>query len=446
VWLQDWLVSARALGRKWTLEGLEFERIRREISKSQRWTPEESALYQAKQLTQMVRHAAERVPFYRTRFSELGLDVRRMQFPRDLGHLPLLTKADLRAAGRSLIADDARKPLISGSTSGTTGSPLWVHQDLAAVIREHAFLWRHLQWAGLRPGARRAWLRGEPIVPASRLDPPYWRHNYADNMLMLSSLHLSNKNAPLYLQALAEFDPVVLQAYPSSVTFLAAWMLDHGVRYMGRSLKTIVTSSEMFDRRQQEQVATAFCCRVMDWYGLAERVAAMGMCERRRYHLVTDYSHVEFIPTEHAGLVEPVGTGFNNRAMPLLRYRCGDLVRLAPPEESCACGRPGPLIDEIIGRADDFITMPDGRRVAACLAGNIFRDIPGVLEGQIEQDRLDLLTIRIVPSEEYTEASERALLGNAQARLGGSVACQVVVVREISRTPRGKFKSVVCSV
>jgi phenylacetate-CoA ligase len=223
-------------------------------------------------------------------------------------------------------------------------------------------------------------------------------------------------------------------------------MMDHGVRYKGRSLRAVVTSSEMFDRRQREQVATAFCCRVMDWYGLAERVAAMGMCEHGRYHLMTDYSYVEFVPTEYEGLVEPVGTGFNNRSMPLVRYRCGDLVRLAPETERCKCGRAGPLISEIIGRSDDFIKMPDGRRMAACLAGNMFRGIPGVLEGQIQQDRLDLLTIRVVPSDEYTTASEQALLRNAQARLGGGVACRVVVVKEIARTPRGKFKSVVCSV
>jgi phenylacetate-CoA ligase len=185
---------------------------------------------------------------------------------------------------------------------------------------------------------------------------------------------------------------------------------------------------------------------VMDWYGLAERVAAFGMCEYGRYHVMSDYAYVEFIPTDLEGLVEPVGTGFNNRAMPLLRYRCGDLVRLAPPSETCGCGRQGPIVAEIIGRSDDFIKLPDGRRMAACLAGNMFRGVPGILEGQIQQDRLDMLTIRVVPSDEYTEASERVLISNAQARLGSGLACRVVVVKEIARTPRGKFKSVICSV
>lgn len=445
-WLQDLLLSGRALGRKVARESGLFHRIRAELERSQHWTREEAALEQARRLTQVIRHAAQHVPYYRERFRTLGLDVAAMEFPRDLHRLPMLTKAEVRAAGRRLVAEDAGKPMISSSTSGTTGSPVWFHQDLNAVTREHAFIWRHLAWAGLCPGDRRAWLRGEPIVPSDRLEPPYWRRNYADNMLMLSSLHLSHRNAPQYLEALAKFDPVVLQAYPSSVSFLAAWMIENGKRYAGRSLKTVVTSSEMFDARQQEQVATAFCCKVMDWYGLAERVAAIGMCERGSYHVMMDYGFVEFIPTDFEGLMEPVATGFNNRAMPLVRYRCGDLVRLAPADATCRCGRHGPVVAEIIGRSDDYIKMPDGRRMAACLAGNMFRGVPGILEGQIQQERLDALTIRVVPSRDYTPASERVLLSNARARLGGTLACRVVVVDEIARTPRGKFKSVICSV
>jgi len=66
------------------------------------------------------------------------------------------------------------------------------------------------------------------------------------------------------------------------------------------------------------------------------------------------------------GLFELVGTGFNNVSMPLIRYRCGDLVRPAPAEERCACGRSFPLIEEVVGRVDDSIKAPGralGRRL-----------------------------------------------------------------------------------
>lgn len=447
VWLQEWLITGRALARGAVRESRAFRAVRAEIERTQWLDAEETHRLQADRLHAMVRHAARHVPYYRRLFAQAGIDIERLELPRDLPKIPFLTKADVRKAGMDLVAENASKPLVSGSTSGTTGSPTWFHQDFASIIRENAFIWRHLNWAGLQRGERRAWIRGEPVVPPDETRPPFWRMNRADNMLMLSSLHLSDKNAPMYLDAIAKFDPIIIQAYPSSVSFLASWMENRGTRYQGKSLKSIVTSSEMFDTDQRGQVARMFGCKVMDWYGLVERVAAIGQCEHGSYHVMNDYSYVEFIPSEEEeGLYEPVGTSFNNIAMPLLRYRCGDLVRLAPPGQECPCGRKTPLVTEIFGRTDDFIKLPDGRRMAACLAGNMFRGVIGVLEGQIQQDRLDMLTIRVVPSPLYSGASVQQLLDNARKRLGNSVTCQVELVDEIRRPARGKFKAVICNI
>lgn len=444
-WAQEWMIAARSFARGALREGRAFRREGYELERSQWLDADSLQALQAERLQSVIGHAAKQVPYYRERFAAMGIDVSRLALPREMERLPLLEKNDVRAAGMKLLADDARRPVVSGSTSGTTGSPVWFHQDLAAVTRENAFVWRQLGWAGMRRGDRRAWIRGEPVVPPDQLKPPFWRHNRSDNMLMMSSLHLSDANAALYIDALARFDPMLIQAYPSSIQYLAAWMEGNGVRYRGRSLKSIVTSSEMFDREQREQVARVFGCKVFDWYGLVERVAAIGMCEHGNYHVMSDYSHVDFLPAED-GYSELVGTGFNNMAMPLIRYRCGDLVRRAPAHQRCACGRAFPIIEEIVGRADDFIKLPDGRRMAACLAGNMFRGVPGVLQGQIRQDDPDALTVLIVPSKDYTDVTAQTLQANARARIGASLSCHVKLVADIPRTARGKFKSVVCNV
>ena len=443
-WAQEWLIGARAFARRALREGSTFERIGRELDRSQ-WLPA-TALTQLQRLQlRATLKAAAHVEHWRNRLNQLGLDAERMKLPNDLARLPLLDKNEVRQAGERMISRSARRPLVSGSTSGTTGSPTWFHQDLNAITRENAFIWRQLQWAGFRRGERRAWIRGEPVVPPDQLRPPFWRMNRGENMLMMSSLHLSDANAALYLDALERFDPVTIQAYPSSISYLAAWMDSRGRCYGGRSLRSIVTSSEMFGRDQREQVARVFGCKVFDWYGLVERVAAIGMCEYGRYHVISDYSHVELLPAND-GYCELVGTGFNNAAMPLLRYRCGDLVKPAPADQRCDCGRAFPLVEEIIGRRDDFIKLPDGRRMAACLAGNMFRGVPGVLEGQIRQDQADTITVLVVPSHGYSDRSELALRHNARARIGDSLKCEVKVVDEIARSNRGKFKAVICTV
>src|SRR4029077_827054 len=196
--------------------------------------------------------------YYRYLYRSLNLDFGNLEFPEDMAKLPSITKTDVREGGKSLVSEKKWGPLFSGSTSGTTGAPLSLYQDVHAINRENAFVRRQLCWAGLRRGDRRAWMRGDMIVPAAQKKPPYWRMNHAENMLMLSSYHLSESAAPAYLDSLAGFDAVVIQAYPSSIGFLASWMLSAGVHYRGRSLRGIVTSSETLSDSQRQEIESAF--------------------------------------------------------------------------------------------------------------------------------------------------------------------------------------------
>ena len=112
-------------------------------------------------------------------------------------------------------------------------------------------------------------------------------------------------------------------------------------------------------------------------------MAAIGTCEYQQYHLISDYSFTELVPVAD-GLHEIVGTGFNNHAMPLIRYRTGDMVEMGGTG-LCDCGRHFPLVQRIHGRSDDCIKLPDGR-----MAGHLYRvfnGAAGVVEGQIVQDK-----------------------------------------------------------
>ena len=443
VWAQELLISVKSSLRGTMREGRAFETIAAEVDESQWWSEVRLRNFQSRRMQLIVESALHDVPYYRERYPSLGADLAKLEFPEAVGKLSLLTKAEVREGGRSFLSRDARRPLFSGSTSGTTGAPLNLQQDLAAINRENAFIWRQLAWAGLRPGDRRAWMRGDMIVPATQRNPPYWRRNRAENMVMFSSYHLSAATAAAYVDALTRFDPVVIQAYPSSIGFLATWMLESGTRYHGRSLRGIVTSSETLSEVRRREVESAFGCRVFDWYGQFERVAAIGTCEHGRYHLLSDYSFVEMLPAGN-GLFELVGTGFNNLAMPLIRYRCGDLVRPAAAGQHCACGRSFPLIEQVIGRQDDSIKLGDGRSIGRL--DHLFKGVTGILEAQIRQDRLDALTMLVVPSAAFNDRTREVLQNNVRHRMGDEIGLEITLVDAIPRTSNGKFKGVVCNV
>ena len=424
-------------------EGREFEAMAAQIDVSQWWSERELRDFQLRKLRTVVESAVRNVPYYRDKYRPFAPDFENPEFLRAFASLPVLSKAEVREGGKTLVSEAKRGPLFSGSTSGTTGAPLSLLQDLPAINRENAFIWRQLAWAGLHRGDRRAWMRGDMIVPATQRRPPYWRVNQAENMLMLSSYHLSETAAPAYADSLTRFDPVVIQAYPSSVGFLATWMLGAGLRYRGKSLRGIVTSSETLSDGRRREIESAFGCRVFDWYGQFERVAAIGTCEQGRHHLLSDYSYVEMLPTGD-GLFELIGTGFGNLSMPLIRYRCGDLVHPAPSAERCACGRSFPLIEEIVGRADDSIRLPDGRSVGRL--DHLFKGVDGILEAQIRQDRLDAIAMLVVPSATFGNHTRETLRTNVRHRLGNEVALEIRLVDSIPRTGNGKFKGVVCNI
>jgi len=428
--LQESLIAARAALRARLREGRSFCALSAQVDDSQWWSAAELRAYRERSLDNLLAFAAREVPYYRER----------VPAGTPPGQWPLLDKAAVRAAGRALLAGRRRGPLVPGSTSGTSGAPLPLWQDLAAINRENAFVWRQLEWAGLRRGERRAWMRGDMIVPAAQREPPYWRMNRAENMLMLSSYHLAESSAAPYLAALAEFDPVLIQAYPSSIGFLAAWMLASGQRYRGPALRGIVTSSETMPAARRRDIAVAFGCPVFDWYGQAERVAAAGTCEHGGLHLLDDYSCVELLPAGD-GWHELVGTGLNNYAMPLIRYRSGDLVRPAPAGRICPCGRDFPLLERIAGRDDDAVRLPDGRVIGRL--DHVFKGVGGIIEAQLRQERDGALTVLLVPGPDFGAPARRALLGNLRERLGEELQIELRSVDAIPRGANGKFRAVV---
>jgi len=443
VWAQESLIAAKSLLRNAMREGRTFKAISAQVEQSQWYSEQALCELQSRKLRMIVEAAATAVPYYLERYRALGLDFATQDFPAVLSRLPYVTKEDVRACGRAFISQRSRGPLFASSTSGTMGKPLRLYQDLAGINRENAFIWRQLAWAGLRRGERRAWIRGDMIVPAAQRRAPYWRANRVENMLMLSSYHLSESSARDYVKALAGFDPVVMQAYPSSISFLASWMLGAGVRYGGSALRGIVTSSETLSDEQRRNIRQAFGCPVFDWYGQGERVAAIGTCEHGRYHLLTDYSYVELLPAQD-GWCEVVGTGFNNIAMPLIRYRTGDLVRPAAQGERCVCGRALPLIESVAGRTDDAIKLPDGRVIGRL--DHIFKAVGGIIEAQIRQDRGDEVTILVVPAATFSERDKEILQRNARERLGEVVSIEIRLVDAIQRTANGKLRGVVCNI
>lgn len=442
-WIQEWFLSSRARARRFLREGSDFQHALADVTRTQWLGKEALEELQRERVQRVMSHAIRTVPYYRDIAAQLGVGNNFVKHLDDIKRFPLLTKQIVFDQGEAMLSTMAKGPRFSASTSGTTGMSMTAYRDLHAINRENAFVWRCLMWGGLHPGEPRVWLRGDKIVHPDQATPPFWRAVAGDSMLMMSAYHLSDASAESYIEAIEKYDPIVIQGYPSAILLLAKFLLSIGRHYRGRRLRSVVTSSETVTEEHRSIVREAFGCSIIDWYGSMERMVAIGNCEHGNYHLMSDYSFVEFLPLDD-GTHEVVGTGFDNFLMPFIRYRLGDSVVLGDPGYVCPCGRHFPVIDRIIGRVEDYVLTPGGRKVF--MMSNMLDSLPGVLEGQIRQEGHGAIRVLLVPAPGQGPIRPAEVTKRAQMMLGSDMQVNVEEVREIPRTKNGKLRVVVRSI
>ncbi|MDD1792971.1 phenylacetate--CoA ligase family protein [Enterovibrio sp. ZSDZ42] len=430
--IQNGLLSCRALIRKILREGKDQFILLNDIQKNE-FDASVMRSFVDTQLTHTLVQATKHVPFYKRTM---------VSTTYNLADFPIISKVEIREHADNFLSDNHRGVIVSGATSGTTGTPLVIRQDMTSVIREQAFVARHLNWAGFKAGDKRAWIRGDMIVPPDQKEGPFWRYSWFEKIIMLSSFHMSPKNLKKYIDAMVNYGVDIIQAYPSSIVTLAKYLEVNDQYYPG-NLKSIVTSSESLSSEDRQLLEKRFKCKVFDWYGLFERVAAIGNCEHGRYHIISDYSHVELIDVGN-GRHEIVGTNFNNDLQPLIRYRTGDYVYLSD-EKQCPCGRVFPIIDRIEGRIGDYLIGEDGQRVH--ILNHIPKGVEGLLATQFLQSVWNHIEVEaVVDPLIFDDKQQQILINNTKARLGKSMEISVKIVEKIQKTKNGKTRQAICTI
>lgn len=126
----------------------------------------------------------------------------------------------------------------------------------------------------------------------------------------------------------------------------------------------------------------------------------------------------------------------------LLNYRLGDVVALST--EPCDCGRSLPTIEAIAGRSNDLLASPDGQSRHALLFIAPLQAVPGVVQAQLLQERVDAVTVQVVTRANADWPAIEANVSRVAGRLlDAGVDVRVRRVAEIPREPSGKTRAVV---
>jgi phenylacetate-CoA ligase len=358
----------------------------------------------------------------------------------DLASWPILEKASVRESPTSFHSGKTWFT-AHANTGGTTGMPLQLIRSPESVVAEQVCLDRMMIGLGVEPmNARTAVLRGDNIKDPTDLTPPFWKHALGGRRLLLSSNHLTDSTLKYYLEELRAFQPEVLWVYPSSLELLCRL-----ISAAGETLKIprVLSSSEVLKPGAWLLARQVLGCKIADYYGQAERIAFAYGFAPTQYFFLPGYSFVELIPHSSDGSApafEIVGTTLWNDAMPLIRYRTGDLLRLPwnygeTEREQIAFGM-SPF-EGVIGRDQEVLYAPDRMRVLTGI-DHIQREVEHVVRIQVVQDALDRVLIRVVPAPGFVEADAKRLERNARNKIPRSMDVRIEVTETLERTQQGK--------
>ena len=418
------------------------------LQESQWWSREKLEEYQMQQLSKLLNHTYENVPYYRRVFDERGLKPKEFQNLDDLRRLPLLNKDIVRENLKDLIAKNISEESIEYvTTGGSTATPTkFAILKRDTEIKRLAFEWRYWNWMDYKFGDRCAILRSNIVKKKKDGMDDWWEYDRKNNYLILSTYDMTPENLSHYLEKIEEFRPRSIRAYPSAIEVLARFIKKKGLDVnQDKYLKGISTTSETLFPGQRVLIEETFNCPVFDKLGHTELAVIAGNCKKREgYHISPEYGIVELIDKENQlirgfnEIGEIVATGFINLAMPLIRYRTGDLASWE--EKECGCGRKLPLLTNLQGRVQELIVTKDGGLIT--LTNFIWPQsslLDNVYQFQFYQNKPGAVLVRIVRKANYTKADTKALLQDFKERIKERADFKIEFVGEIPRTSRGKF-------
>ena len=316
--------------------------------------PPERAARQLERLRETVTWAAARVPFHRER-----LGAARVRSLEDLAALPFTRKSDLREHypfGLFAVPQDELARIHA--SSGTRGKPTVVGYTAGDLDVWREVMARVMTAAGARRGDLLHVAFGYGLFTGG-----LGFHDGGERIGM-TVVPVSSGNTTRHHLLLQDFRPAAICGTPSFVLHIAESLREQGGDPRALGLRYGMFGAEPWTEALRGALERAFGCRAYDTYGLSEIVGpgVAGECEARAgLHVCDDHFLPEVIDPLTGAVLEPgqegelVLTTLTKRALPMVRYRTGDVTTLWP--EPCACGRTSARIARIKGRSDDMLVI-----------------------------------------------------------------------------------------
>ncbi|MBE1585909.1 phenylacetate--CoA ligase PaaK [Nonomuraea angiospora] len=400
---------------------------------------------QLERLQQTLTHAYQHVPIYRQKFDQAGVHPSDCKELADLAAFPFTTKQDLRDTYPfGMFAVPRERVARIHASSGTTGTP-----TVVGYTRHDLDVWaevvaRSIRASGGRPGDLVHVAYGYGLFTGGL------GAHYGAERLGCTVVPVSGGMTPRQVRLITDLRPDIVMVTPSYMLALLDEFERQGLDPRASSLRIGIFGAEPWTERMRAELEDRFDLHAVDIYGLSEVIGpgVANECVETKdgLHVWEDHFYPETVDPftgEPAQAGELVFTSLTKEAMPVIRYRTGDLTRLLPGTARPAFRR----MEKVTGRTDDMIVLRGVNVFPTQIEEQVLRVeglSPHFQLHLTRPGRLDVMTVRVEARPGLAARGEagEALRRAVKDTVGVSVEVEVVDPETLERSV-GKLKRVI---
>jgi phenylacetate-CoA ligase len=361
---------------------------------------EEIKKFQEQKLTELLAYISQNSPYYKDLFEKKKIDISAIKTLEDLQLLPVTTKEDLQNNNDDFLCVPISKVIDFASTSGTLGDPVTfglTDADLDRLAYNEAI---SFDCAGIK--------EGDIVQLMTTIDRKFMAglaYFLGLRKLKVGVIRVGAGIPELQWDSILKYNPSYLITVPSFLLKLIEYAENNNIDYNNSSIKGAICIGESLRNQDfsmnilSKKITDKWNIKLFSTYASTEMSTAFTECE----HGNGGHHHPELIIVEvldennnrvkNGESGELTFTTLGIEAMPLLRFKTGDIVQLH--DTPCACGRNTLRVGPVIGRKKQMIKYK-GTTLYPPAMNDVLSDFDAIENHIIEISTNDLGTDEIL--------------------------------------------------
>jgi phenylacetate-CoA ligase len=321
---------------------------------------QEIKVFQEGKLQELLKYLESKSPFYQKLFKENNININDIRSLDDLRKIPTTSKNDLQQFNQDFFCIPPTEIVDYSTTSGTLGDPVTFglsDRDLERLAYNEAI---SFACAGIQ--------KGDVVQMITTIDKRFMAglaYFLGLRKMGASVVRMGPGIPELQWDSIFRYQPKYLITVPSFLLKMIDYAEKHGIDYKNSSVYGAVCIGESIknqdftDNILSQKIKEKWDIKLFSTYASTEMSTAFTECEFQiggHHHpelIITEILDDEENPVKKGESGELTITTLGVEAIPLLRFKTGDLVKAH--DEPCQCGRNTMRLGPVVGRKQQMI-------------------------------------------------------------------------------------------